>query len=333
VSEHLGGAPDLDLLADFAAGLLDGTPEGAAVAERVASDAAWTELYAALVGADEAVRADLAAVPVPPLPVDVAERLDAALAAEASRADRGPAPGAAERATLREPDASPVSLPDRRAGESAAGNAGAGKAGAGTVTPLRRKSSRWQVATGAVAASVLVLTAGVVGWQVFTGLSTPSQTEDSRAVSAPEDSAGNSSGGASPPMAPRSAPGLSTKSVPSQSTSGTDYRASALRTQVASLLSADTAPKPQSARQPEDKSAVPPKLRRLAEPDDLASCLTALGIIVPTRALDYASYDGTPALVVVTPASQPGSVDVAIVGPDCGKDGSHTLLRTTVQVT
>ena len=89
---------DLDLLADYAGGALDGTPAYARVAELVETDPAWASALEALRTADALVAADLAglASAAPTVPDDVAARLDQALAAAAP------------------PDTSVVSLRDRR---------------------------------------------------------------------------------------------------------------------------------------------------------------------------------------------------------------------------
>jgi hypothetical protein len=79
---------DLELLADLDAGVLDADRE-AQVRAAAAADPQATALLAALA----ATRADLAALPEPPVPAHVAARWDAALAAEAL------APAATGRAT------------------------------------------------------------------------------------------------------------------------------------------------------------------------------------------------------------------------------------------
>ncbi|WP_018349000.1 hypothetical protein [Longispora albida] len=55
-----------DSLADYAGGALDGTPEGAAVAARIASDPAWRAAYEELTGALTLVQADLAVLAAQP---------------------------------------------------------------------------------------------------------------------------------------------------------------------------------------------------------------------------------------------------------------------------
>jgi hypothetical protein len=73
--------PDLGLLAEYAEGLLDGTPASADVADLLATDARWARAYTDLLAALPVVRDELAGLPDPgPLPADVAARLDATLA-------------------------------------------------------------------------------------------------------------------------------------------------------------------------------------------------------------------------------------------------------------
>jgi len=74
---------DLDRLADFVGGALDGTPEADDVRRLVSTDTVWAEAYASLVTAEAAVRDELGALGAEALvvPPDVQERLEAALAA------------------------------------------------------------------------------------------------------------------------------------------------------------------------------------------------------------------------------------------------------------
>lgn len=73
----------IDLLADLHAGVLDET-EAAELRRRVRDDSGAQEVLAAL-DATSADLADLGAAPAAPMPADVAERIDAALAVEAER--------------------------------------------------------------------------------------------------------------------------------------------------------------------------------------------------------------------------------------------------------
>ena len=84
----------------------------------------------------------------------------------------------------------------------------------------------------------------------------------------------------------------------------------------------------------------PPKMRGInrddlignfRDPAALASCLSGLSDDtepgVPL-ALDYAQYQGTPALVVVLPTSKAGKVDVFVVGARCAQADADLLFFT-----
>ncbi|MBL7261403.1 hypothetical protein [Paractinoplanes lichenicola] len=67
---------DVDLLADYIGGALEGTPDESAVATLIAEDPAWREAYDQLGGGVELVRAELGRLEPEPMPDDVAARLD-----------------------------------------------------------------------------------------------------------------------------------------------------------------------------------------------------------------------------------------------------------------
>ena len=72
-------------------------------------------------------------------------------------------------------------------------------------------------------------------------------------------------------------------------------------------------------------------LTRLRAPDALADCLAALtgpGVDTTPLALDYAAFEGRPALVVVLPSRQPDRVDVFAVGAGCRQGDDQTLFFT-----
>ncbi|MGI5146494.1 hypothetical protein ACQEVC_08940 [Plantactinospora sp. CA-294935] len=84
---------DLDLLADYVGGALDGTPDEVEIARLVDQDPAWAEAFADLTAGLDAVRLDLAGLaaaqtPMPPLVVD---RLSSALAGAATPGTSDPA--------------------------------------------------------------------------------------------------------------------------------------------------------------------------------------------------------------------------------------------------
>ncbi|HEY3503301.1 MAG TPA: hypothetical protein VGN37_11035 [Actinocatenispora sp.] len=142
-------AVDIDLLADYQAGVLAGTPDEARVADLVASHPEWAAAARALTAADRAVRGDLtglAAEPAP-MPPDVLAGL-----VDAIRAER--------------PAAGPVVAFD---------------------AARRRKVRRARWALGAAAAVVVVALLGLVGTSVLRQNSAP-ESSSAKATGAPDDS-------------------------------------------------------------------------------------------------------------------------------------------------
>lgn len=90
-------------------------------------------------------------------------------------------------------------------------------------------------------------------------------------------------------------------------------------------------PTAQSQHDSAADSAADP-LARLRDPAGLASCLLAL--LPPDQpqlrplALDYARYDGAPALAVVLPDPDPTKVSVFVVGPGCSQANDSTVFFT-----
>ncbi|MFI5936121.1 hypothetical protein [Actinoplanes sp. NPDC051494] len=87
---------DIDLLADYVGGALDGTPDEALVTRRIAADPAWQDAFVELTNGAETVSGALRAwgAEPEPMPADIVARLDAALLAPG--ADASTAPPAAE---------------------------------------------------------------------------------------------------------------------------------------------------------------------------------------------------------------------------------------------
>src|SRR4051812_15347174 len=83
---------DIDLLADYVGGALDGTPEAERVAALIATDEGWQEAYELLAPEMATVGALLGDLPVEPMPADVAARIDAALALQADTITEHAAP-------------------------------------------------------------------------------------------------------------------------------------------------------------------------------------------------------------------------------------------------
>ena len=88
---------------------------------------------------------------------------------------------------------------------------------------------------------------------------------------------------------------------------------------------------PRSGTEKAQQLASPDPLARLRDPAELAGCLSALtgpDVEGVPLALDYASFEGAPALVVVLPSTRPDRVDVYTVGAGCRAGDDATLLFT-----
>ncbi|MDP9433912.1 MAG: hypothetical protein M3P93_01395, partial [Actinomycetota bacterium] len=93
------------------------------------------------------------------------------------------------------------------------------------------------------------------------------------------------------------------------------------------------APPPASRTQsPARQALAPDPLARLRDPDELAGCLSAVtGPDAPQPlAVDYATFEGRPALLVVLPSARPGKVDAYVVGAGCRAGDDQTLFFTRV---
>jgi hypothetical protein len=305
---------DLDRLADYVSGALDGTPDAAAIADLVATDPRWTRAHAALVAADALVRADLAALAdrPEPMPDGVMARLDAAFAAEP------PLPAPAEKPQL-------SVLPGGRA----------------TTTPAAPRR-RWRSVVG-VAAAIVVLGVGAITL-------VPRLSENSRSSTASQTDAGSAvSEGAPPAIAPNTAPSYAsgTSGAPSLNASGSNYTPESLSAlgaaagpAIAAQGDSAKSSRPRALEAPSQGAvplaAVPEPLRPLAQPDGRDSCVKAILKEYGGTAtlLDYAQYQGSPALVVVIDGAHgvPGRRWVVVVGPRCGAGGAIADQRYSAQL-
>ncbi|MFS8477750.1 MAG: hypothetical protein FWJ93_02025 [Micromonosporaceae bacterium] len=284
---------ELDRLADYAAGLLDGTPQAEVVARLIATDPAWAEAYARLTEADRRVRGDLAALRAEePMPADVVARLRAAL-------DDA-------RAVDREAGRSVVSLDAAR----------------------RRRRRRWTAAVGAAAAGVVAF--GVFGVPALRGTdggvftTTLGGSDAAERMSAPD----------APGTDADLAGGLRILA------SGTDYRRENLTPPPAKVTAASpehdmAGPDRLGAAAGHDPlAAAAPQLRRLVDRGALHACLGALVTAYGGRptSVDYARFEGAPALVVHLAASDAAPARLVVVGPDCGLPGVGPDVRYTATV-
>lgn len=266
MNEPTAGHPGVDALCELDEGLLAGTPAEADVLAHVADCASCADFIATLT----ATRVRLAALPAEPMPADIAERIDAALAGEAQTT-----PGAA-----------------------------------GVVTPLdharRTRAPRWVRGAGAVAAGIALLTATAVGVGTFTTVN---------------EKSGTISGAAEGNSTPTDSAQRDADSVPNYTQA---TLADGVRALVAGQSGAAGAPQSKSASpsrplNTQQDAPVPPDLQRLRSPAQFASCIAELAGRpgVSPLAVDYARYEGEPAVVIVLPDADPAVVQAWVVGPGC----------------
>ncbi|MFI1992447.1 hypothetical protein [Actinoplanes sp. NPDC020271] len=275
---------DIDLLADYVGGALDGTPESERVAALIADDPAWQEAYEVLAPEMATVGALLGGLPAEPMPDDVATRLDVALGASAAGGERaGGGPGRAAEPTPDKADAVPqivLDLDERR---------------------RKRGNHRWVrlVAPIGIAAGV----AGVVGYGLLAAGDSASDSGSSTVAAE----------GARGPMV--------VAASPATQASGFDYTLGTLA-QERNRITADTQSSPMSQTNLAGGETF--GLDRLTAPGALADCLAAIarenaGGTMTVSSIDYARFDGKPALVVRFTASN-GEWAWAS-GVDCGLPG------------
>jgi hypothetical protein len=289
-SPHL----DLDALADA----LAGEGDDAADAAHLASCASCTSRLAELAAAETRVVAVLSSLPPPQLPADLADRLTAALAAE------GPLRPAASTGV--------------------------------TTLAARRPRRNW---LPAAAAAVLVLAGGGLGLALVKGGGVGGGADHAATSAADGDSAGsdlvlNSSGtdwsdaDAIAAVLPSVLQGEAGE-VSLDSTGGAAVGAEAqplAETSEQARSSEDEATT--YATGPQVASAPLDPLARLRTPEGLASCLAGVLSGEPDTspvALDYAQWQGQPALAVLLPDPDPAVLAVFLVGPGCSQADAAVL--------
>ena len=293
---------DVDLLADYLGGALEGTPDEARVAALIAGDPAWRDAHALLSAGMAEVGDSLrswGSVPEP-MPVDVIARLDAAL------------------------------------GETG-GVGGASGSGATAVRSnvvdldSRRRRVRWGGSFAAAAAVLAVAGVGIA----YLSSSAPSAS----------DSASSSAGG----EAKSAADGLAQQTAGDVTSSNTDYSASSLQAGAVTPLSAggkSAAPlapgslKSLPAPSPGGSSAragdgLADPLARLRPQPALQECLDAIaeenGVgPITVQTVDYARFDGTPALIVQFTAANGQWAWASRAGCGLPRIGANTAYRVQV---
>ncbi|MGW5667332.1 hypothetical protein [Micromonospora sp. NPDC003776] len=319
---------DHDLLADYVGGALDGTPEQETVARLVEEDAAWRDAYAELVRALDLVDADLAewaAGPAPEMPLAVADRITAALAGA------GPAPADDPPLAVPGVDRDPAGA--RRGTVPAQGTGGSRRVrettrpadGPDRRTGPGRRARRWTRIGVPVAVAAASIAAVGLGLSNLVGTGTGSG--GGAGLSAQD--------GGKPAAVPRN--GTPYRVTAPTMSSGTDYTPERLSGGLSSTLASPSREKDSRPGLAQGERATAPLgLARLARPGSLDDCLTAIGVEhgagpITVDLVDYASFQGLPALVVtfVDPA---GTRWAWASGPECGVPGSgaDTRFRTRV---
>ncbi|WP_346537503.1 hypothetical protein [Micromonospora sp. DPT] len=311
---------DHDLLADYVGGALDGTPEETTVARLVEQDPAWAEAYAALASAVAQVRADLAgwAEPAPQMPLAVTERLTAALAG-AGPTPAANSPAAADPLTGERQQSLPA-----QSGRGPGRTAGAGRDDATGPGRRRRRWARFAAPIALAAASL-----AAVGLGVDHLLDTSGGTAESTAAGSRGDAAS-----ATAPFQVTGAP----------QTSGTDWTPQTLAGGAAPTVlprvatdGPGLAPGGSTEKAAEaDRRPSPGGLLRLAAPDALNACLTEIAAehgrgAITVELLDYASFQGEPALVLRF-ADPSGERWAWASGAECGVPGSGADTRYRARV-
>lgn len=289
--------PDLDLLADYVGGALDGTPEEERVGERIRTDAAWARAYADLVVAFDGVSTDLSALGASPepMPDDVWQRLEAALSS--------PEAAAAYATPPKYPPTPEFTAPrDNRPSARA----------------RVRKRHRW---VAPVLAAVAVLFAVSLGFALRSGVATKDSTMSTGSpAEAPQAAA------ARPVQLRSSGRDYTDQTLVLATDFGSVPLASAPEDPATDRANGETSKIPNTAQS--FSAAVPPVLGRLLNQDALARCLQDVSGIMPGTVLgvDYAAYNHSPAAVVVVRTADDGRW-VGVVGAGCGVNGADLLAQ------
>ncbi|WP_371480388.1 hypothetical protein [Kitasatospora sp. NBC_00315] len=308
-----GPHPSVDELADLAEGLVE---DPAAAGTLRAHLADCTTCHDTLADLAE-VQQLLGELETPAMPADVADRLDAALAALTTEADHpdpapGPvaAPGAAPRPggapAGRTPTGGPHTTGPRTAGPPPAGPA----AGAPPRGPGRSHRSR-RILLGTAAALVAVTFGALL-------LRTPgSGTADSTAAGASAASPAAPFAGTPGATAPKSdRPRSAAGAQPALGAAGPDYREATLPAQIQQLVGAAGGPVRPGQGSVSATATAPP---------------CAPSVAAALLATDHGSFEGTPVDVLVY--AVPGDtdrLDVYLVDSACPASPSPVLLHRTV---
>ncbi|MFG3051153.1 anti-sigma factor family protein [Kitasatospora sp. NPDC048239] len=304
-----GPHPGVDELADLAEGLVESPETAEALRRHLADCAECRETAEALAE----VQALLGAAETPPMPADVAERLDAALAAAATETDAAEAVDKAVRGP-QEPSrpahrgegptrpARPATAASAPPGRPAAGTAPTAPGGTGPGRPRRRRA---RLLLGAAAALFAVGLGGALLLQ-------PDDRQPSSSSAARADA-----------PAATSVPAPGTPPRP-EADGGTAYREDALAAQIQQLIAQGGRPGSPAAK----PSAGPPVDGEQGIRGHSATACPAPVDGTPL-ATDRGSFAGAPAEVLVYAVpGHPDQLDVYLRTPDCGPVLLHRTVPT-----
>jgi hypothetical protein len=267
----------------------------------------------------------------PPIPEHLAARIQTAIAAEAARrvalpaqatsAARGAAAGDEARQTRTEPDGTGVA--DGRT--SRHGRHGRDR------TRQRRPgfTSPVVLRTMAAAAAVVVLAGG--GYEIAQHVGGSSASGRSAGTSSGQPVSGPESAPAASAALPRSNYLHALRQYVLVVESGTDYTPATLKAQVRSTLTRNSplARSGASGLHSPAAGSAPEPFANIAA-STLAGCLTRIAAGQQVLLVDVASYESTPAMVIVTRASATAPEQVWVVGMGCSSANSHLLTHGTL---
>jgi hypothetical protein len=330
---------DRDLLADYVGGALEGTPEQVAVHRLISERPDWRAAHDELADASQLVRAMLAewGSDVEPIPQGVADRINAALAAEPTVGS--PALGTSAREPVMSTSAVEQALSTSAVGSSAQRTGGDEPPPDVITVPAslaaardRRDRRRWQRYAAPIAAAAAAVTFAGFGLnQLFNSELTRDFTTSAGAPdSAAEPETAENGGEASTLMEP---------AAPRVLASGTDYRRATI---AGSVLAAERTggdygqPAPDDDMVLQESSSPFAPLARLRDPAALADCLAAVTSehgngVLGVGLVDFASFEGDAALVLTFTDSS-GASWVWVTGPDCGTPAAGADTRYSTQV-
>ncbi|MEV4717337.1 hypothetical protein AB0J94_09090 [Micromonospora noduli] len=320
---------DIDLLADYLGGALDGTPQQDEVAQLVSADPSWAEAYALLAPAVTEVRTELTrwAEPSPEMPSAITDRLLAALAS-AEPTDTSTEEAAADAGT-------PFVVP-------AQGGAGRrppmptpGGAGRQASTGPGRRQRGWARRGAPVAAAAIAVIAVALGLNQLSMRA----SDDSAGTNAMNQPASAPEGVAGAGTARTTGPALRSGTNYTPQTLGDAYGTDAPRTPATSRATGNTPseqPKvdAEGGRRPSPDGS--DQLARLTDEAALTSCLASIATEhgsapLVVEVIDYARFQGDQALVIhFTDAT--GARWAWVSGPECGVPGSGSDSRYSARV-